>query len=152
MPSKRVHEEFVDHRLLSRKTHFPPPRVLPLPLDMPKYIQDDPPCQTTRCTHVAVQLYNAQQVEKIKGAVGVDSQMFILDQNDPLSYWHLYFKGSVGNKRCKFFAELSGNGGPENLRICQVVDKTIAASVVKCDHCFGGIWHPPEGFIGCRRY
>jgi hypothetical protein len=64
--------------------------------------------------------------KKIKKAVGVDSQMFILDQNDPISYWHLYFKGSVGRKPCKFFAELSGAGGPQELRICQMVDKAIA--------------------------
>jgi hypothetical protein len=63
--------------------------------------------------------------KKIKNAVGVDSQMFILDQNDPISYWHLYFKGKVGRKPCKFFAELSGERGPEKLRICVEVDKAV---------------------------
>ncbi|XP_047074872.1 uncharacterized protein LOC124684645 [Lolium rigidum] len=153
MPPKSVAEEFVGHRLLSRVQHFPDSKDLPLPLDMEKYAKDDPPCQTTLCTNVAVEQYNAQQVEsgkKIRGAVGVDSQMFVLSQDDPVSYWHLYFKGSVGRKKCKFFAELSGVGGPKELRTCVFVDKAIAASVVNCDHCFGGIWHPLQNFLGCK--
>jgi hypothetical protein len=26
-----------------------------------------------------------------------------------------------------------------------------AASVMNCDHCFGGIWHPLGGFLGCKK-
>lgn len=153
MAAKSVADEFVDHRLLSRVQTFPDSQDLQLPSHMEKYAKNDPPCQTTQCTNVAVQQYNAQQVEsgkKIRRAVGVDSQMFVLSQNDPVSYWHLYFKGSVGRKKCKFFAELSGVGGPKELRICVFVDKAIAASVVNCNHCFGGIWHPLQNFLGCK--
>ncbi|XP_047074871.1 uncharacterized protein LOC124684644 [Lolium rigidum] len=152
MAAKSVGEEFVDHRLLSRLHHFPDSKDLPIPLNMVAYSADDPPCQTTQCTNVAVQQYNAHQVDdkkKINNAVGVDSNIFILNPRDPISYWHLYFKGTVGRKRLRYFAELSGERGPEILRICEVVDKT-RASVVNCDHCFGGIWHPLGGFIGSK--
>ncbi|KAI4965623.1 hypothetical protein ZWY2020_051261 [Hordeum vulgare] len=142
-PCKSVGQEFVDHRLLSRIGHYPDSKYLPRQLDMVAYFKDEPPCQTTHCTNVAVEQYNAHQQsddKKIMRAVGVDSNMFILDQNDPLSYWHVYFKGYVGTNRYRCFAELSGEKGPELLRYCSSVNK---ASVVVCKNCFGGIYHPP---------
>uniref|UniRef100_A0A453TB97 Uncharacterized protein n=1 Tax=Aegilops tauschii subsp. strangulata TaxID=200361 RepID=A0A453TB97_AEGTS len=111
---------------------------------MAAYFEDDPPCQTTHCTNVAVEQHNKKQGGKlkIKRAVGVHSNMFVLDQNDPVSYWHVYFKGHDGRRRrrYRYFAELSGVKGPELLTFCEVVDK---ANVVYCPHCFGGIYHPP---------
>lgn len=144
-PGKSVGKEFVDHRLLSRNVHYPDSRNLPRPLDMAAYFKDEPPCQTTHCTSVAIEQHNKKQKDgklKIKRAVGVHSNMFILDQNDPVSYWHVYFKGYDGRRRrrYRYFAELSGVNGPELLTFCEVVDK---AYVVDCDHCFGGIYHPP---------
>lgn len=144
-PGKSVGEEFVDHRLLSRNVHYPDSKNLPRPLDMAAYFEDDPPCQTTHCTNVAVEQHNKKQKGgklKIKRDVGVHSNMFVLDQNDPVSYWHVYFKGHDGRRRrrYRYFAELSGVKGPELLTFCEVVDK---ANVVYCPHCFGGIYHPP---------
>ncbi|KAF7105140.1 hypothetical protein CFC21_105978 [Triticum aestivum] len=142
-PGKSIGQEFVDHRLLSRIGHYPDSKDLPRQLDMVAYFKDDPPCQKTHCTDVAVEQYNAQQQsddKKVTRAVGVDSNMFILDQNDPLSYWHVYFKAYVGRNRYRCFAELSGEKGPELLRHCTAVNK---ASVVACSNCFGGIYHPP---------
>ncbi|XP_047078227.1 uncharacterized protein LOC124688616 [Lolium rigidum] len=151
-PPKSLAEQFIDHRLLCR-SNMPDPEKLPGPLDMATYS----PQQTNLCIQLACDFYNDHPDNKGKGlhrlkperVEGGRSNMFIVDNVDPVSYFHLSFKRKI-KKKHYYFAELEGKGGPQRVTMCREINKQTASATI-CDHCFGGVLHPPEGFLGKRQ-
>jgi hypothetical protein len=57
--------------------------------------------------------------ERVEGG---RSNMFIVDNVDPVSYFHLSFKRKI-KKKHYYFAELEGKGGPQRVTMCREINK-----------------------------
>uniref|UniRef100_J3MHD0 DUF3615 domain-containing protein n=1 Tax=Oryza brachyantha TaxID=4533 RepID=J3MHD0_ORYBR len=70
------------------------------------------------------------------------------DKQDQKAYYHVNFKAKKGNRTSEpsiFFAELSGENGPDRVTICAELESP--GKIDNCAFCTG-IFHPPDDFVG----